>query len=223
MDIWKARTTAIDIFAPDLYVSDFDYRCQRFTQLGNPLFIPEMNSGDEGARNIFIAIGKYHAIGVSPFGIDHIRDAETSGFSKSYDILGQLTPLILENQAKKTIVGFVVDDKNPIVTCEMGGYRLEISRDELFGNKSTIGYGVVMMDGTSGFIGAGRGFRVKFYPLEKNSKTIIGIANIDEGNFKDGVWYPGRRLNGDEDGQGEAWRFGSFQINIEKCRIYTHE
>ena len=92
MDIWKARVTAIDIFAPDLYVSEFDERCQKFTQRGNPLFIPEMNSSDDGARNIFIAIGKYDAIGVSPFGIDHMRDAEKSGFTKSYHMLGQLSP-----------------------------------------------------------------------------------------------------------------------------------
>ncbi len=223
MDIWKARTTGIDLFGPDLYVSEFDERCQKFTQHNNPLFIPEMNSSDEGARNIFIAIGKYNAIGVSPFGIDHIRDAETSGFSKSYNILGQLSPLILENQAKKTIIGFVVDDKTPVVNFEMGGYKLEISRDELFGNKANIGYGTVMMDRNNGFIGAGSGFRVRFYPLKKDSKTITGVSAVDEGTFKDGAWIPGRRLNGDEDDQGRAWRFASWQIGIEKCTVYKYE
>jgi beta-galactosidase GanA len=125
MDIWKARQTGIDIFAPDLYAADYENRCQKFTQQGNPLFIPEMNSNDDGARNIFIAIGKYNAIGVSPFGIDHIKDAEKSGFSKNYAVLNQLSPLIEEKQAKKEIIGFVINEKTPVVTYDLGGYHMK--------------------------------------------------------------------------------------------------
>jgi len=223
MDFWKARQTGIDIFAPDLYAPDYEQRCQKFTQRGNPLFIPEMNSSDDGARNVFVAIGKYNAIGVSPFGIDHMKDPEKFGLTKSYDVLGQLSPLILEKQVKKEVIGFVVDEKNPVFTYEMGGYKLEISLDELFGHKATLGYGVVMTDGDNKFIGAGSGFRVQFHPLDKDSKTIIGVANIDEETFKDGVWVPGRRLNGDEDDQGRAWRFGSWQVSIEDCTVYKYE
>jgi beta-galactosidase GanA len=223
MDIWKARATAIDLFGPDLYVAEYEERCRKFTQRGNPLFIPEMNSGDDGARNIFIAIGKYNAIGVSPFGIDHIRDAGTSGFAKSYDALGQLSAMILEEQLKKQIIGFVVDEKAPVVTCEMGGYQLEISLDEIFGHRAKTGYGIVMADGENKFIGAGSGFRVRFHPLNKESKAVIGVTNVDEGEFKEGKWIPGRRLNGDEDDQGRAWRFGSWSVGIEKCTVYTYE
>jgi beta-galactosidase GanA len=217
MDVWHSRQTGLDMLAPDLYASEFDYRCQLYTRLGNPLFIPEMNSSDDGAHNIFVAIGKYNA-----FGIDHLN-AEKSAFSKSYGILGQLAPMILEKQRKKQVIGFVVDEKNPVVTCEMNGYKVEISLDELFGHKSTLGYGIVMADGENKFTGAGSGFRVRFFPLEEDSKTIIGVGNVDEGTFKDGVWIPGRRLNGDEDDQGRAWRFGFFQTAIEKCTVYKYE
>jgi beta-galactosidase GanA len=223
MDIWKARTTAIDIFGPDLYVSEFDERCQKFTQHDNPLFIPEMNSSDDGARNIFVAIGKYNAIGVSPFGIDHIRDPEKSGFSKSYNVLSQLSAVILEKQVKKEVIGFVVDEKNPTVFCEMGGYKLEITLDELFGHTAKLGYGIVMVDGINKFIGAGSGFRVLFHPIIKSSKNIIGISNVDEGSFIDGTWIAGRRLNGDESDQGRSWRFGSRSVDIEKCTVYKYE
>ena len=223
MDVWRPRQTGIDMLSPDLYASEFDYRCQLYTRLGNPLFIPEMNSGDDGARNVFVAIGKYNAIGVSPFGIDHIRDAEKSGFSKSYGILGQLAPLLLEKEVRKEVTGFVIDEKNPTITCEMNGYKLEISLDELFGHKATLGYGLVMADGNNKFIGAGSGFRVRFFPSDKNSKDIVGVGNIDEGVFNEGTWLPGRRLNGDEDDQGRAWRFGSFQTSLEKCAVYTYK
>jgi len=223
MDIWKAQTTAVDLFAPDLYASDYDERCQKFTQRGNTLFIPEMNSSDDGARNVFIAIGKYNGIGVSPFGIDHLSDADKSLFTKSYSILQQLSPFILKEQLKKQVAGFIVDEKTPVINYEMNGYRVEISLDELFGHRATIGYGVVMADGPGSFIGGGSGFRVRFFPLEKGSKSIIGIDGVTEGTFNNGEWVPGRRLNGDEDDQGRAWRFASWQVGIEKCSIYKYE
>jgi hypothetical protein len=223
MDIWKARARAIDLFAPDLYVSEYDYRCQKFTQQGNPLFIPEMNSGGDGARNIFIAVGKYNAIGVSPFGIDHMRDPEKFGFTKSYDMLEQLSLLILEKRVKKEVIGFVIDEKTPTVYYEMGGYRLEITLDEIFGHVAKSGYGIVMTDGYNKFIGAGSGFRVLFHPVQKDTKAIIGVSDIDEGAFKNGVWLAGRRLNGDEDDQGRSWRFASWAAGIEKCTVYSYE
>ena len=221
-DIWLAGAPSIDIFSPDLYVPEYDYRCQKFTQHCNPLFIPEMPGGEDGAHNIFIAIGKYNAIGVSPFGIDRIKDPKESALSKSYGIINQISPLILERQAKGEITGFVLNEKNPLITKDLGGYRLEISLDELFGNKSKQGYGIVMTDGQNKFIGAGSGFRVSFSTLTR-SDTIVGIGNIDEGAFNKGNWVPGRRLNGDEDAQGLAWRFNSSGLNIEKCTVYKYQ
>ncbi len=220
LDIWLAGAPAIDLLAPDIYVPEYEERCRKFTQRGNPLFIPEMNSGEDGARNVFIAIGSYNAIGVSPFGID--RMPSESPLSKSYAILKQISPIVLEKQAKGEIVGFVVDEKRPVVTREMGGYTVEVSLDELFGNKAKVGYGLVMTDGPNKFIGAGSGFRVRFFSRTKGPE-IVGIGNVDEGVFSDGSWVPGRRLNGDENDQGRTWRFASWKLGIEKCTVYKYE
>ena len=232
IDIWHAAAPAVDILAPDLYVPEFEQRCKKFTQRGNPLFIPEMNGGDDGARNVFIAIGSYNAIGVSPFGIDMLgkmslgpeqaNGPKETSLSKSYNIIKQISPLILEKQATGEIAGFIVDEKNPAVTFDMGGYKVEVSLDELFGNKSKTGYGIVMTDGPDKFIGAGSGFRVRFYSKSKSTE-IVGIGNVDEGLFRDGNWIPGRRLNGDEDDQGRTWRFAFRSLSIEKCTVYKYE
>jgi hypothetical protein len=232
IDIWHAGAPAIDILAPDLYVPDFAQRCKDFTQQGNPLFMPEMNSGDDGAHNVFIAIGSFNAIGVSPFGIDRLgtisfgneqaKGPKETSLSKSYNIIKQLSPLILEKQVTGEIAGFVVDENNPVITYDMGSYKVEVSLDELFGNKAKLGYGIVMTDGPNKFIGAGSGFRVRFYSKTKSTK-IIGIGNVDEGTFRDGIWVPGRRLNGDENDQGRAWRFAFWGLNIEKCLVYKYE
>ena len=116
----------------------------------------------------------------------------------------------------------MIDDKNPYITYDMGGYKVEVSLDELFGNRANLGYGIIMADGPKKFIGAGSGFRVRFYSKTDNSK-IIGIGSVDEGIFRDGAWVPGRRLNGDENDQGRAWRFASRGISIEKCTVYEYK
>ncbi len=232
LDIWQAGAPSISILAPDLYVPDYEERCKKFTQRGNPLFMPEMNSGEDGARNIFIAIGKYNAIGVSPFGIDRLgmtalgneqaKGPKEAALSKSYNILSQLGPYILDKQVKGEMTGFVIDEKNPVITKQMGRFILEISLDDLFGHKSKLGYGIIMTDGTDQFIGAGSGFRVRLSTVTK-SDTIVGIGKVDEGVFINNKWIPGRRLNGDEDDQGRAWRFSPRSLNIEKCRVYVYK
>ena len=63
-----------------------------------------------------------------------------------------------------------------------------------------------MATGPDEFLGAGKGFRVSFTP---RIGAQVGIAAVDEGKFVDGKWIPGRRLNGDEDDQGQYWRFDS--------------
>jgi beta-galactosidase GanA len=231
-DVWLAGAPAVDIMAPDLYVPEFEERCQKFSQRGNPLFIPEMPGGDDGARNVFLAVGSHNAIGVSPFGIDRLgttaSDAEQvkgpkeTSLSKSYSILKQISPWILEKQAAGEIAGFVLDEKNPVRTYDLGGYRVEVSFDELFGQRAKSGYGIIMTDGPDKFLGAGSGFRVRFFS-KKRSEEIIGIGSVDEGVFHDDVWVPGRRLNGDETSAGAAWRFSTSKLNIEKCAVYTYE
>jgi hypothetical protein len=51
----------------------------------------------------------------------------------------------------------------------------------------------------------------------------LGYASIDEGTFKDGKWIPGRRLNGDENDQGNYWRFDPREVRIEKAVVYRYE
>lgn len=220
MDVWQAGAPHIDLLAPDLYAGNFQERCELYTRRGNTLFIPEMNSDAGGARNIFLAIGRYNALGTSPFGIDHTP--VDGPFSKSYDALGQIAPIFLAHQGKSETTGFVIDTDHPRVTSRMGDYEVEISLDSVFGRTASLGYGMVIQTGPQEFLGVGSGFRVGFHPLTPGPK-YGGIGSVIEGAFRDGLWVPGRRLNGDETDQGSGWRFSSFQIAIEKCTVYRYE
>ena len=46
MDIWRAGAPRIDLFAADIYSPDFVGFCAKYTQSGNPLFIPETAVGE---------------------------------------------------------------------------------------------------------------------------------------------------------------------------------
>jgi hypothetical protein len=118
-DIWRFGAPNIDILSPDLYLSQFDETCARFTRNGNPLFIAEANTGGSAPGNSLICLIKYNGIGFSPFGIDREgrrgrgapaqsgTDAAITpppdAFAQTYGLLQYLAPVILDNQGKGTM------------------------------------------------------------------------------------------------------------------------
>ena len=220
LDVWQAGAPHIDLLAPDLYAGNFEERCDLYTRRGNTLFIPETGGNDATARNMYLAIGRYHAIGISPFGIDHTPS--DGGVSKTYGLLGQIAPFLLEHQGSGGTAGFVLDSDNPSVTYTMGDYSVAISLDQVFGHTAKEGQGVVIQTGPNQFLGAGSGFRVQFKPLTPGPK-YAGIGEVREGSYVGGVWTPGRWLNGDETDQGNSWRFSSWQPAVEQCTVYRYE
>ena len=220
IDIWQVGAPHIDLLAPDLYASNFTERCQLYTRQGNPLFIPEMSTNEGGARNVFYAIGEKLAIGTSPFGID--RTTPDAPIAKSYALLSQIAPALLENAGQDRTVGFIIDTNHPRIDRDMGGYHVEISLDSIFGHTASLGYGIVIATGDGQYLGAGSGFRVMFKPIGPGP-SHGGIGSIEEGRFVDGKWIPDRRLNGDESDQGWSWRFSSFGSTVEKCQAYRYD
>jgi hypothetical protein len=103
----------------------------------------------------------------------------------------------------------------------MNGYVVHVVLDEIFGSHSDQGFGLIIATGPDEFTGAGKGFRVSF--TTRSPTPHIGIATIDEGKFEDGKWVPGRRLNGDENDQGNYWRFDQHEIKIERATLYRFD
>jgi hypothetical protein len=120
------------------------------------------------------------------------------------------------------MTGFLLDKEHPTVTRDLGDYQLEISLDEIFGFKGDQGYGLIAAVGPNEFVGAGMGFRVSFRPKTPGA-GLAGVGTVDEGIYREGKWIPGRRLNGDENDQGQKWRFDSQNLRIERCTVYRYE
>ncbi|MFL6428653.1 MAG: DUF5597 domain-containing protein [Acidobacteriaceae bacterium] len=230
IDVWKAAGTAIDIYAPDLYSPDVYGWARRYHRADNPLFLPETRDGEAGAANVFYILGEHAAIGFSPFGIDNwatpargeMAEKDKSGeyaLRVSYNAVAAIAPMLLDAQSKGEVHGFVLDKSRSEALFVMQGYEVQVSLDEIFGGHAENGYGLIMATGPDAFLGVGEGFRVKFTPRDSSAKRV-GIGTIDEGRYEDGKWIAGRRLNGDENDQGEYWRFDPRELHTEKVTLY---
>ena len=50
----------------------------------------------------------------------------------------------------------------------------------------------------------------------------VGILRAEEGVYVDGVWRPGRRMNGDQDHQGRHIRIAVGDWGIQRVKVYTY-
>ena len=103
-DIWRAAAPSIDILSPDIYLSDFPSILRLYARGGNPVFIPESRSGQQGAANAAYAIGAMGAIGYSPFGFErNCSDEVNVSFCQFYQKAGAVADTILTAQAEGRI------------------------------------------------------------------------------------------------------------------------
>jgi len=118
----EASAPQIDFLAPDIYFRNFEEWCEKYDQPGNPLFIPEV-SNSQSIANAYFAIAKHNAIGYCPFSIESLDNPENNQVSKGYEVLGQLTNLILENQGKDSMTGVLLDSANQKAQIKLGEYK----------------------------------------------------------------------------------------------------
>ena len=207
MDIWKAGAPAIDMLSPDLYLQYFDEVCTRYVKEGNPLFIPETRAGAAGAANALIAFGEYDAIGFSPFGIDRFA-GNNPELASIYDLLAQLSPLILEHQGNGSMTAVQVNQDDSPKDVRLGGYSMHVAlASERFLPPSErhspgLGAALLISTGPDEFYVAGSNVSMTFTP-NTPGPPLAGLATVEEGRFVDGRWTPGRLLAGDDTGQGE--------------------
>jgi beta-galactosidase GanA len=228
MDIWRAGGPSIDFLSPDIYFPNFAEWCQKYHRSGNPLFIPETGRGSQGSANVFYAIGQHDAIGFCPFSIESIDDVDNSPLRQAYDILSQLTPVIMENQGDGTMKGVLLDKENPKQQVQLGGYTLTVSHDYTWGWSGGAGKsqwpragGIIISTDPDDYIIAGTGIIVTFAPNAQDG-SIAGIASIQEGEYSDGKWTPDRWMNGDQSHQGRHLRIPADSFGIQRLKLYRY-
>jgi hypothetical protein len=53
-------------------------------------------------------------------------------------------------------------------------------------------------------------------------KQSVGILRADEGEYINGKWKPGRRMNGDQDHQGRHIRIPVNEYSIQQVKVYDY-
>jgi len=239
LDVWRAGAPHVDLFCPDIYLPNFAEICELYTRNNNTLFIPESRAGDQGVGQLFYAIGKYKAIGYSPFGFEsRVKDFENGPIPKAYKLLSDMAPVILDAQSKSKITGVLLKkDINTEEQLEIGGYTLTVQL--LKKRRSTSipdqGYGIIINSDDNEFVVTGKDIQITFSP-NTEGPAIAAIARVDEGQFIDGEWIARRRLNGDaimidydlaekanENKTGTGIKFTGEDRIIQRAKLYRYE
>ncbi|MDR3132718.1 MAG: DUF5597 domain-containing protein [Prevotellaceae bacterium] len=232
MDIYRAGAPHLDFIAPDIYFSNFAYWAGRYQREGNPVFIPETYGGAEGGANAFYAFGQLDAIGFSPFGIDRTPAATAapglSPLAATYAVLGHLAPLIVEKQGTGQLAGIVLEGmEQRSGKISFGGYSINVNWTGFGGGgqgnqaaNPRIGI-MFIQTGEDEFLITGSGAASLSFSSAIESPLTVGIASIDEEVLVNGKWVWQRRLNGDENGQGQSLSIGA-NAAIYKVRLYRY-
>jgi hypothetical protein len=233
IDIYRAGAPKLDFIAPDIYFTNFAYWAGRYQSEGNPVFVPETYGGEAGAANAYYAFGQLNAIGFSPFGIDgrYLPPAPSGPASNplatAYSTLAHLAPAILEKQGTDKIAGIVLEgSEQRSGKISFGGYDISVN---WAGGAATgaadfnrrIGV-LFIQTGEDEFLIAGSGSATLSFASSAVSRQTTGIASIDEEILTEGKWIWMRRLNGDENGQGQVLRLSSDRAAVYKVKLYKY-
>ncbi|KTF69831.1 DUF5597 domain-containing protein [Sphingomonas sp. HT-1] len=243
IDVYKAGAPSLDFLAPDIYFEDYVNWSSQYARRDNPLLVPEARGGAAGAANALFSYGTLKAIGFSPFGIDGqgvvLQGDASIGLSAAGDgdpamaaLYGQLAPLapmILQKQADGQITTVIMEGgAQRAGRGRIGDYIVNMSRAG--GPKGDVDQmsriaAMFMQTAADEFIVVGSGDSQLSFTTDRPGAPIVGIESIDEQLLRDGRMVTGRRLNGDETGQGQSLRLFSGDAadrKVYRVRLYRY-
>lgn len=255
-DVWQAGAPSIDLLCPDIYLPDFEEIVQRYGRNQPAIFVPESAGGAVGAGRAFYAVGAARSLGYSPFGVEAVARAGGGGggagagngpaaatLSDAYEALEGMMPVITKGQAEGKIGAAIVGGGRQNADLTLGGYTMHVGVRQTRrpggpagtgGAATEGGYAMVIATGENEFVMAGSGCEVRFAPTDGKA---VGLVSVDEGTYVNGVWKPGRRLNGDEvmlsNGYDVAERAGALEagtgvkfepgnVEVRKVKVYRY-
>lgn len=219
IEIWKAAAPAIDLVAPDIYMSDSPRYLKvldLYARPDNALFVPETGRGRAYARYFFAALG-HGAIGFSPFGIDTAGNSSSASlgapkideealapFALNYRLVepmdGEIARLAFEGKLQA-----VVEEKDePQRAFDVDGWTVTVSYglgtfgpgEHPPGNPDPVGRALVAQLGRDQFLVTGFFCRVDFAPHEADKKR--DFLRVEEGEYERGEFHRSRIWNGDQ-------------------------
>jgi len=168
--------------------------------------MPETNGGRGASAKALYAFGRYDAIGYSPMGFDRSLTPDYDQIG-GYGLITQLAPLIAEHQGKGTMSAVLLGPKDPPQKIQVGNYTLEVGFlaprvEPPPQGTALLSAAIFIATGPDEYYIAGNDVSVTFSP-NTPGPPLAGMATVEEGVFVNGRWVPGRRLAGDDAGQGD--------------------
>ncbi|OII18402.1 hypothetical protein BIV01_02325 [Curtobacterium sp. MCBA15_013] len=208
LPLWRALAPALDLIVPDIYFGDFTAICERYAAVSFGLFIPEMRRDAVGVGDAFIAIGQHRAIGVAPFGVDSMTDAEALPLQDAYGILAALDADLASDDERRGFHLAPTSAPDSEAVLDFGDIELRVRRLVPFGEvvpTAEGAFGMVIRTGPDTFLIGGRGFTLTFH--DSVGRRMVGLLSVLEHPAtpaKSGEREALRRLNGDETAGGTA-------------------
>lgn len=117
INIWKNAAPSIDIYAPDIYDTGYKSWVTKYKRSDNPFFTPEVRCDENCGAKAFYTFGEADAISFSPFALDQATPKVRTEIKKSYQMLKELSPLLLSYQGKGKNWGLLFDheDKERVI------------------------------------------------------------------------------------------------------------
>jgi beta-galactosidase GanA len=211
--IWKAAAPALDLVAPDIYLSGSEKILkviELYDRPDNALFVPEAGLQVEKAKYLYPVLA-HGGIGYSPFGIDANNEPKTdeelaaslSPFSQDYEVLAGMAGEIAQwiNQDKvKAVVEHEDHAEQPL---DLGLWQAKVTfgnidRNMIKPNEIPTGRLMVVQLKENQFILIGSLCNITFKPLKANLGKAWQYLKVEEGYYQNGKFESLRILNGDE-------------------------
>ncbi|WP_308492703.1 DUF5597 domain-containing protein [Microbacterium terrisoli] len=199
--IWEQLAPALDLLAVDAYVDDANSVFAQFAGRRGRLLVPELRADAMGVAQMFLAVGRYRAAGVSPFGIDALDESDDDALliADSFRLL-RAVAVLTTHDPDALMDGFILDAHNPHHQVNAGGATIDLrvaDSDAKF--TPSHGYGIAISEGGRGLYLIGRGFSASVVASAGDEAALLSASELD---LIDGELVVTQHLNGDQTSSG---------------------
>jgi hypothetical protein len=220
--IWKIVAPAIDLLAPDIYLSGSE-RILKVIDLydrpDNALFVPEAGLSANNSKYLYEVIA-HGGLGFSPFGIDDNGQPSEgtkvaqhlAPYGQEYEMITPMMHELAEWAFEGKIKSVVEHEDHAEQIIDLGAWQAVVSFGP--GREKTAptdaqpdGRMMIVQLDENKFIILGKLSHVTFRPAGKNTGRAWQYLKVEEGHYENGIFKALRILNGDETDWGGP-RFG---------------
>ena len=212
--IWKAAAPALDLLAPDIYLSGTDVIkkvIDLYDRPDNALLVPELGWSSERVKYLYEVISR-GGIGFSPFGIDDNGREKTAAertmhlapFAQEYIMAEPMMRKLAKWSFEGKVKAAIEQEDHSDQTIDLGSWEAVISfgdgerkASEKINNPPNGKAMIVQLDENK-FIVTGTLCHISFRASGKDAGRAWQYLRVEEGSYAGDIFKPTRILNGDE-------------------------